>query len=112
MTPLEHFKAICETIAVLHPDMPMSEALPLALRVEQESKARGVPQNMDELIALGRSTPDVMDNIEHRKINAIKALRVAVHERADAAGLVENPALGGLKACKEAVEAIAAGRVT
>lgn len=114
MNELERFKTICETIAFLHPDMPMSEALPLANQVEEAAKGRLLPTTFKELVDLARRSAAVTDFLPHKKINAIKELRVIFRDLAlETHGVAtwdELPDkvrdLGGLKACKDAVEAI------
>lgn len=82
----------------------LNEALILADALHKEFSKPAKPRlNTHEgRVAFARSLPEVMNELPDRKIHAIKNLRDAI--------MAIDPAQGGLKECKDAVEAISPPR--
>jgi ribosomal protein L7/L12 len=104
VTDREEYETVLTTIAILHPDMPVSEALPLAEETLRQLTAKrsgmDVIRNMEDHIRFAESQSAVMDHLPHRKINAIKELRASTGMHPD----IRSRERSGLKECKDTID--------
>lgn len=105
----ERLHDIFTTVAAVHPNMEMADALKLVLAVEAKPDVANHAEidSIDALADFAYSQPSVMAFIPDKKINAIKELRSLVHALPpERFGSRDPMTMGSLRSCKDAIEKI------